>query len=230
MKLKLYLHPLKNHIIIINTINILLNMSELSELLKTAKNIEKQNSEIIRLLKKIANEDEDDKLSKYRDLLNYTPDFGDLHLTDEKTADDESEEEIENTFQIGDLLENSIEVGEVYFIEEGDIFKLSVKNNESVIDNLTGTGQPSMPELQELIANESIEKNASLDDGTVILSLEQSQNLPETIKICVEQGAKTVHMPFSVSTQLIAAPQVLMKLINLSFYRNEEDLIEKLFG
>ena len=34
-------------------------MSELSELIKINKNIEKQNEEIIRLLKKIAGEEED---------------------------------------------------------------------------------------------------------------------------------------------------------------------------
>lgn len=206
-------------------------MSDLSELIKTAKNIEKQNSEIIRLLKKIAKEDEDGKKSKYEDLIKYTPDFGELYITgDAKTKKEAEEEEIENTYRIGDLLDNSINVGEVYFIEEGDIFKLSIKNNETVIDNLTSTSKPIMFDLQELIANKSVENNASLDDGTVILSAQQSQNLAETIKICVEQGAKTVHMPFSVSTQLISAPQILMKLIKLNFYRTEEDLIEKLFS
>lgn len=206
-------------------------MSDLSELIKTAKNIEKQNLEIIRLLKKIAKEDEDGKKSKYEDLIKYTPDFGELYITDDaKTKKEAEEEEIENTYRIGDLLDNSINVGEVYFIEEGDIFKLSIKNNETVIDNLTSTSKPIMFDLQELIANKSVENNASLDDGTVILSAQQSQNLSETIKICVEQGAKIVHMPFSVSTQLISAPQILMKLVKLNFYRTEEDLIEKLFS
>ena len=36
-------------------------MSDLSELIEIAKNIENQNTEIIRLLKKIAGEDEEDE-------------------------------------------------------------------------------------------------------------------------------------------------------------------------
>lgn len=39
-------------------------MSELSQLIQINKNIEKQNEEIIRLLKIIANEAEDEKLKK----------------------------------------------------------------------------------------------------------------------------------------------------------------------
>ena len=208
-------------------------MSDLSELIEIAKNIEKQNSEIILLLKKIAKEDEDDALSKYKSLIEYTPDFGELYIDSDKNSEEdesEDEEEIENTFQIGDLLETSIEVGEVYFIEGQDIFKLTVKNNETSIDNLTGDCQPTLFNLQELIANETIKNNASLDDGTVILSAEQSQNLAETLKVCVEQGAKNVHVPLSASTQLISAPQFLMKIIKLNFYKNEDELVEKLFS
>ena len=206
-------------------------MSDLSELIKITKNIEKQNTEIIRLLKKIVGEDENDELSPYKDLLKYTPDFGNLYLTDDdKTPQDSQEEEIENTFQIGNLLENSCDVGEVYFIEDENIFKLSVKNNETMIDNLMGDGEPIYFNLQELIANESIKNDSSLDDSTVILSVEQSQNLSKTLKICVEQGAKKAYLPIATSTQLISAPQFLMKLINLNFYKNEEDLINKLFN
>ena len=143
-------------------------MSYLSELIKITKNIEKQSTEIIRLLKKMAGEDESDEVSPYMDLLKYTPDFGNLYLTDDdKTPQDNLEEEIENTFQIGNLLENSCDVGEVYFIEDENIFKLSVKNNETMIDNLMGDGEPIYFNLQELIANESIKNDSSLDDSTV---------------------------------------------------------------
>lgn len=201
-------------------------MSDLSELIKIAKNIENQNTEIIRLLKKIAGEDEEDeKLRKYEELLSYTPDFGDLY-TSKNTHE---ENEVENHLKIGNLLENSHDIGEVYFLEGTDIFKLSVKNNETIIDNLTGEGEAVDFKLQELVANETIKNNTPLDDGTVILNSEQSQNLPETLKICVEQGAEKVYMPLFTATQLVGAPNNLMTILKLDFYKSEAQLIEKLF-
>ena len=208
-------------------------MSDLSELIKTTKNIEKQNAEIIRLLKKIAGEeDEEDKFLQYKSQLDYTPDFGELYISNSpsEVIEKEEPEEIENPLRIGSLLDNVIDVGEVYFIEEENIFKLTVKNNEISIDNLTGDGEPNEFALQELVANESINNNASLDDGTVILSPVHSQNLPETLRVCVEQGAKKVYMPLSASTQLVGAPQFLMNIVKMDFYKNEEHLIEKLFN
>ena len=60
--------------------------------------------------------------------------------------------------------------------------------------------------------------------------MEQSQNLPEMLKICVEQGAQKLDMPLFASAQLVGAPEFLMRLVKLNFYKNNEDLIEKLFG
>ena len=197
-------------------------MSELTELIEIAKNIEKQNDEIIRLLRKIA----DEKESENKPII----DLGELYLSEDKAPKVERERpEIENRWRIGSLLDTTIDVGEVYFIEGGDIFKLSIENNETSLDNLTGDGEPSAFNLQELVANESINNNASLQDGTVILSMEQSQNLPETLKICVEQGAQKVYMPLFASAQLVGAPQSIMELVKLDFYKNNENLIEKLF-
>ena len=198
-------------------------MSELTELIEIAKNIEKQNDEIIRLLRKIADEKEPAENKPVIDL-------GELYLSEDKAPKVERERpEIENRWRIGSLLDTTIDVGEVYFIEGGDIFKLSIENNETSLDNLTGDGEPSAFNLQELVANESINNNASLQDGTVILSMEQSQNLPETLKICVEQGAQKVYMPLFASAQLVGAPQSIMELLKLDFYKNNENLIEKLF-
>ena len=159
-------------------------MSDLSELIKIAKNIENQNEEIIRLLKKIAGEEaENDKMAEYKSLLNNSIDFGELYAAEDKVIEKVEVKEVENTYQIGTLLENNLEIGEVYFIEGKNIFKLSIKNNERTIDNLTGDDQPNEFNLQEQIANESIKNNMSLEDCTVILSREQSQNLPETLRI-----------------------------------------------
>lgn len=201
-------------------------MSELSELIEINKNIERQNEEIIRLLKKIAGED-DDLQAKKDNILKLAPDFGDL-LSSYKPENVE-EQPLDLSLRIGSLLDNEIDVGEVYFVEGTDIFKLSVNNNEIMIDNLTGDGEPNEFALQELVANESIKNNESLEDGTVILSQEQSQNLTETMKICVEQGATKVYMPLFASAQLVGAPQNLINYIKMDFYKNNDHLIEKLF-
>ena len=190
-------------------------MSELSQLIQINKNIEKQNEEIIRLLKKIANEAEDEEIKE--------------------SAEEELNEEYldENTlfrYGVGKSIEGKMGVGEVYFIEDKNMFKLSVDKNNTAIDNLTGSAKPSSFALEQLIANESMKNNVSLEDGTVIISLDNSNNLAESLKICVEQSAKKVFIPVSASTQLIGAPQQIMQLIKLDVYKNEENLIEKLFN
>ena len=190
-------------------------MSELSQLIQINKNIEKQNEEIIRLLKKIANEAEDEEIKE--------------------SAEEELNEEYldENTlfrYGVGKSIEGKMGVGEVYFIEDKNMFKLSVDKNNTAIDNLTGSAKPSSFALEQLIANESMKNNVSLEDGTVIISLDNSNNLAESLKICVEQSAKKVFIPVSASTQLIGAPQQIMQLVKLDVYKNEENLIEKLFN
>lgn len=190
-------------------------MSELSQLIQINKNIEKQNEEIIRLLKIIANEAEDEEI--------------------EESIEEELNEEYldENTlfrYGVDKSIEGEMAAGEVYFIEDKNMFKLSVDENNITIDNLTGSAKPNSFALEKLIANESMKNNVSLEEGTVIISLDNSNNLAESLKICVEQSAKKVFIPVSASTQLIGAPQQIMQLIKLDVYKNEENLIEKLFS
>ena len=190
-------------------------MSELSQLIQINKNIEKQNEEIIRLLKKIANEAEDEEIKE--------------------SAEEELNEEYldENTlfrYGVDKSIEGEMAAGEVYFIEDKNMFKLSVDKNNITIDNLTGSAKPNSFALEKLIANESMKNNVSLEEGTVIISLDNSNNLAESLKICVEQSAKKVFIPVSASTQLIGAPQQIMQLVKLDVYKNEENLIEKLFN
>ena len=190
-------------------------MSELSQLIQINKNIEKQNEEIIRLLKIIANEAEDEEI--------------------EESIEEELNEEYldENTlfrYGVDKSIEGEMAAGEVYFIEDKNMFKLSVDENNITIDNLTGSAKPNSFALEKLIANESMKNNVSLEEGTVIISLDNSNNLAESLKICVEQSAKKVFIPVSASTQLIGAPQQIMQLVKLDVYKNEENLIEKLFN
>lgn len=181
-------------------------MSELSELIEINRNIERQNDEIIRLLKKIAGEENDGEMT--------IP-----YVAPKQKAPPEM------SFTFG----GESDVGEVYFIEEKDVFRLTVKNNETSIDNLTGSHDACNFAEQEMIANESIALNEPIGPATVILNTEQSMELPETLKICYEIGAKKVYIPWYSMTQLVGAPDTLMTLMKLDFYKNDEHLIEKVF-
>lgn len=181
-------------------------MSELSELIKINKNIQEQNEEIIRLLKIIAGEG----IPSYVKMPSAIP---------------EDFDEIEHC----SLLEVSPDIGEVYFVEGKNVFRLSIKNNETIVDNLNGSSEIDDYSLQEMIANESIKHNKSLDDNTVILSKENSLNLPLALKVCYEEGAKNVFIPWSSMAQLVGAPENLMTLMKLYFYKTEEELVKILF-
>lgn len=187
-------------------------MSELSELIRINKSIENQNKEIIRLLKIIAGE------ADYADRSGYVyPEFED----DTPEVEDKFEE-FEN------LLDNEIAVGEVYFMD-GDIYRYSIENNEGVIDNLMGGEVTTNFSAVEKISNESIGRNESIDDGTVILTNSSKGILPKTLQICHEQGAKKVFIPWDQMMELLGAPDTLQRILKLNFYRNDEQLIEKLF-
>lgn len=187
-------------------------MSELSELIRINKSIENQNKEIIRLLKIIAGE------ADYADRSGYVyPEF------------EEETHEVEDKFEeFENLLDNEIEIGEVYFMD-GDIYRYSVENNEGAIDNLMGGEVTTNFNAVEKISNESISRNVSIDDGTVILTNSSKGNLPKTLQACHEQGAKKVFIPWDQMMELLGAPDTLQRILKLNFYRNEDQLIEKLF-
>ena len=182
-------------------------MSELSELIEINRNIERQNEEIIRLLRKIAGDENDGEMT-----IPYV-------APQKITRPDVS-------FTFGD----NIDAGEVHFIEDFDVFKLTVKNNEISINNLTGSAEACNFAEQEMLANESIKLNQPLSPKTVILNTEQSMNLPETLKMCHEIGAEYVFIPLYSMDQLVGAPETLMSIMKIDFYRSDEELIEKVFG
>ena len=206
-------------------------MSELSQLIEINRNIEKQNEEIIRLLKKIAGEEEKARQEEIPSL----DEISKIILKDVKTTYDAEpvREEPAVSLPARDsadfLLGNAHDVGEVCFIEEDDIFKLTVKNNETSVNNLTGDADSIDFNLQEMIANESIKNNQSLEDATVILNKSQSLKLHETLKVCYDEGAKKVYMPWSLIPQLVGAPDIIVELLNLTFYKTDEELMEMLF-
>lgn len=187
-------------------------MSELSELIRINKNIENQNKEIIRLLKIIAGQ------ATYADASGYVyPDF---------SEENEEEEMSSNSFI--SLFDVVCEIGDVYFID-GDVYKYSVVDNEAKIDNLMGGDESCNFNIAETVSNESIKRNESLDDATVILTDSSKGNLPKTLELCHEQDAKKVFIPWDQMLELVGAPDTLQRLLKLNFYRNEEELINKLF-
>ena len=187
-------------------------MSELSELIRINKNIERQNREIVRLLKIIAGE------SDFVDRSGYVfPDFP-----------EEEEEIYENAKNFTSLLEVTCDVGDVYFID-GDIFKLSVQNNEKVIENLMGGGESTYFNVAEFVSDESIKRNQSLDDATVILTESSKGKLPQTLQLCHDQGAEKVFIPWNQMMELLGAPETLQRILKLNFYKSEEDLVERIF-
>ena len=182
-------------------------MSDLSELIKITRNIERQNDEIIRLLKRIAGDENDGEMT--------IPYVAPQQVSVPDVA-----------FEFDGL----IGLGEVHFIEGKDVFRLTVRNNEVSIDNMTGSKDACHYAEQELIANESVKRNQPIDPATVILNTEQSMNLPETLKICFEIGAENVYVPMYSMAQLVGAPETLMRVMKIDFYRSDEELIEKVFG
>ena len=182
-------------------------MSELSELIKINKNIQEQNEEIIRLLKIIAGEG----MPSYVKMPSAIPE--DYHEVEHKS-----------------LLENVIDIGEVYFVEGEHVYKLTVNGDETLVENLNGSAEVDDYSLQERVGRQSLMKARSLDDNTVILSKENVLNLPLALKVCYDEGAETVFIPWSAMAQLVGAPENIMTLMKLNFYKNEEELMDMLFG
>ena len=69
-----------------------------------------------------------------------------------------------------------------------------------------------------------------MDDSTVILTKSQHMKLPETLRICYDEGAKKVYMPWSLIPQLVGAPDSIVELLNLTFYKSDDELVEIIFG
>lgn len=189
-------------------------MSELSELLESNKKLEKQNEEILRLLRIL---------------------IGETQQSDEEIheAEEETPQEIEETpeAEISEegILKSDPAVGEVYFIDGGDIYMASVRGGDFSIENLTGNGRPSGFGVQKLIATHSVKQNMPLDSSTVILGETIGGKLSNILEICADEGASKVFIPSSLIGELIDVPSELQRNLQLEFYRTFDDLVEKIF-
>lgn len=204
-------------------------MSDLSELIRIGKNIEAQNEEIIRLLKKISGEEEK-TLNIVENQLKPFPenpfDFSTLGYDDL----DDKEDEIVDVFEVETPhFEDSLDIGEVYFMEDFNPFKITIKNNELIIDNFDGSHEASDYYLAELVANELVKNNKVFDESTVILPESVIGNLPLTLEKCMGEGAKKVYGPWKSMIELLNAPPYLQTKLQLDFYKTENHLIERVF-
>ncbi|WP_407376114.1 hypothetical protein [Methanobrevibacter sp.] len=187
-------------------------MSGLSDLIKINRNIEAQNEEIIRLLKIIAGEEENKQPEENTLFPSYVmPQAEEISIETDFTADELGE-------------------GEVYIIEDMDVFRLSVKNNETTIDNLTGSAVLDEYDAAETALNEMNEKGMKFDAPTVILSEAVCGHLPQILGLCVDIGIKKVYIPIKASIELLGAPPELPTLIDMEVYKNVEQLTESIVG
>lgn len=153
------------------------------------------------------------------------------------------------------MFDLELTAGEVLFVSnssdnEIDIYKLSVKscdeftvipneiqeeieseigivNNEIVIDNLTGDGTTNQFKVPLLVAYESYNQDIPINSNIVILDDEIFDNLPDMLKVAIENGAKKVHLSLKNAMAILNAPPMITNY--LEFYKNSQQIFEKLF-
>ncbi|MEE0025327.1 hypothetical protein [Methanobrevibacter sp.] len=211
-------------------------MSEekIDKLIELNEKIVSQNDEIINLLKQLNSSDEEIT--------------ADTELPEEKS--EAITKEVNEYFNNGDLDE-----GEVLFVANSqdnqiDIYKLGVKksdeliispsqiekeilnnfddlNYEITLENLTGNGLTSQFKVPLLVAIESINNNQAIQSNICVLDDESFINLPDLLRVAIENKAENVYLPMKNSIAVIQAPPMIMDY--LSFYKNNDDLLEQLF-
>ena len=212
-------------------------MSEekLDKLIKLNERIVNQNDEIIKLLKQFASSEVEIPSSE-------------VELFEEEV--ETVAKEVNEYFDNGDLNE-----GEVLFVANSqdnqvDVYKISVKksdelrvfpsqieseildnfddlNYEITLENLTGNSLTSQFKLPLLVAIESIDNNQSIRSNICILDDENFINLPDILRIAIENKAKIIYLSMKNSIAVLQAPPMIMDY--LSFYKNSDDLLKKLF-
>ena len=164
-------------------------------------------------------------------------------------------ENIEEKSEIGNdndntVLDLELVSGEVLFVSnssdgEIDIYKLSVKscdefnvipqeiqseiedeigivNNEITIENLTGNGMTSQFKIPLLVAFESFNQDLPIDSSTDVIF----DNLPEILRISIENGASKVYLSLKNAMAILNAPPMITDY--LEFYKTREHILEKL--
>lgn len=152
------------------------------------------------------------------------------------------------------IFDSKLDCGEVLFLANSqdnqiDIYKLTVNvsdefkvtpselesdvpdefrdlNNEIIIDNLTGSGLTDQFKIPLIVAFELLNNNASIESNICILDDEIFNNLPDMLRVAMENGADKIHLPLKNANSVVYAPQQLLS--HLEFYRNSDEIIGKL--
>ena len=208
---------------------------KLDKLIELNERIVSQNDEIINLLKQLNSSDEE------------------ITFEDDESSEEETgaaAKEVNEFFTNGDLDE-----GEVLFVANSqdnqiDIYKIALKKSEELVispsqieneilnnfgdlnyeitlENLTGNSLTSQFKLPLLVAIESINNNQVIQSNICILDDESFINLPDILRVAIENKAEKVYLSMKNSIAVLQAPPMIMDY--LSFYKNKEDLFEKLF-
>jgi hypothetical protein len=208
---------------------------KLDKLIELNERIVSQNDEIINLLKQLNSSDEE------------------ITFEDDESPEEETgaaAKEVNEYFTNGDLDE-----GEVLFVANSqdnqiDIYKIALKKSEELVispsqieneilnnfddlnyeitlENLTGNSLTSQFKLPLLVAIESINNNQVIQSNICILDDESFINLPDILRVAIENKAEKVYLSMKNSIAVLQAPPMIMDY--LSFYKNKEDLFEKLF-
>ena len=210
---------------------------KLDKLIELNERIVNQNDEIINLLKG------DDNGEK---------NVVESSLAEEPEDDDEDVPAVNNVSKFFSTSELSS--GELLFVANSqdsqiDIYKISVKasdelkvvpqemeeetrnilddgNYEITIENLTGNSLTSQFKMPLLIAVESFNENMSIPSNVAILDDESYVNIPDILRVAIENGAEKIYLSMKNAMSVLQAPPMIMDY--LQFYKNKDDLLKQL--
>lgn len=210
---------------------------KLDKLIELNERIVNQNDEIINLLKG------DDNGEKS---------VVESSLAEEPEDDDEDVPAVNNVSKFFSTSELSS--GELLFVANSqdsqiDIYKISVKasdelkvvpqemeeetrnilddgNYEITIENLTGNSLTSQFKMPLLIAVESFNENMSIPSNVAILDDESYVNIPDILRVAIENGAEKIYLSMKNAMSVLQAPPMIMDY--LQFYKNKDDLLKHL--
>ena len=208
---------------------------KLDKIIEINEKIVEQNDEIIALLKQL-NGFEEESSSK-----------------EEMELPEEEETDIKDVNQY--FANTELDEGEVLFVANSqdnqiDIYRLSVKesgelivsppqieneirnnfddtNFEITLNNLTGNGLTSQFKVPLIVAIESLNNNEVISSNACILDDESFINLPDILRVAIENGCGKVYLSMKNAMAVLQAPPMIMDYLN--FYKNNDDLMEKLF-
>ncbi|WP_369829825.1 S16 family serine protease [Methanobrevibacter sp. 87.7] len=118
--------------------------------------------------------------------------------------------------------------GRIDLINKDYVMEIQDMNNIGMTDQLA---------LPTFIALCSIALNKSILSSTAILgsfslggTIKKIEDLPNTLQVCLDAGAKKVLIPMSASIDLASVPPEVLSKFSLIFYNSPEDAVFKALG